>query len=416
MNKYPSVLLFGHSFNNYTGMGITLTNLFADWPKDKIAAWVDGVEPELCDSIRPCAKYIGCVKKTFTKVAVKKKLSFKDKCRDILREQYHKTGFSELRANVSISEDEFALAKDFNPEIVFCALGNDAAMKRCENLMNKLPNAKLVLYIVDDWVNTKINTRYFASLWRRKYDKDFRHIMDRASGLLSICQYMTDEYKRMYGKTYYPFHNPVDLAEWQALSVQPKYAEDQMSILYVGKINNDTTPCLLDMSKVVEELNAKGGSFVFDIYSPDYNSKAYLFEGKNDIHAFPPIAHEDIPSVMKSYSSLFLPLGFSKQSRSYVRLSMPTKLTEYLASGKPTILYCPKEIALAKYLSDKDCTIMCTMEREDVLREAVSKLQDKNVYNHLVKNSLALAAEHDIHVVRERFKETMCKFYTSLKL
>lgn len=59
---------------------------------------------------------------------------------------------------------------------------------------------------------------------------------------------------------------------------------------------------------------------------------------------------------------------------------------------------------------------MCTMEREDVLREAVSKLQDKNVYNHLVKNSLALAAEHDIHVVRERFKETMCKFYTSLKL
>ena len=95
---------------------------------------------------------------------------------------------------------------------------------------------------------------------------------------------------------------------------------------------------------------------------------------------------------------------------------MPTKLTEYLASGKPTILYCPKEIALAKYLSDKDCTIMCTMEREDVLREAVSKLQDKNVYNHLVENSLALAAEHDIHVVRERFKEAMCKFYTSVKL
>ena len=111
MDKYPSVLLFGHSFNNYTGMGITLTNLFADWPKEKVAAWVDGVEPELCDSIRPCAKYIGRVKTPFTKVAVKKKLTFKDKCREILREQYHKTGFPELRANVSISEDEFALAK-----------------------------------------------------------------------------------------------------------------------------------------------------------------------------------------------------------------------------------------------------------------------------------------------------------------
>lgn len=415
MKKYPKVLLFGHSFNNYTGMGITLTNLFTDWPKENIAVWAEGVEPELCDAIRPCAKYIGRVKITTNKVKIKKELTLKDKCRNLLRKQYHKTGISELRANVTISKDEFTLANNFDPDIVFCALGSDSAMRRCENLMDQLPKAKLVLYIVDDWVNTKINTRYFSSFWRHKYNKDFRHIMDRASGLLSICQYMTDEYKKMYGRTYYPFHNPVDFAKWQALEVQPKYTEDKISILYVGKINADTTPCLLDMAKVVEELNAKGGSFVYDIYSPDYNEKAYLFEGKSDVHAFPPIAHENIPSVMKSYSSLFLPLGFSKQSRTYVRLSMPTKLSEYLASGKPTILYCPEEIALAKYLNDKDCAIMCTNDKANQLEKAVAKLQDKNMYNHLVKNSLALAAQHDIHVVRERFRETICKFLIPVK-
>lgn len=406
MNHYPHVLLFGHSFNNYTGMGITLTNLFADWPRENIAVWAEGIEPELCATIRPCAKYIGNVKLSLGKTMAKRKLTFNDRCIDFLKKQYHKTGIQELRVNTLIPAEQLAEAISFNPDIVFCALGSDAAMKRCENLMDQLPKAKLVLYIVDDWVNTKINTRYFASLWRRKYDKDFRHIMNRANGLLSICQYMADEYKRMYDKTYYPFHNPVDLVKWQTLEVQPKYTEDKISILYVGKINADTSPCLLDMAKVVEDLNAKGGSFVYDIYSPDYNDKAYLFEGKSGVHAFPPIAHENIPSVMKSYSSLFLPLGFSKQSRTYVRLSMPTKLSEYLASGKPTILYCPEEIALAKYLSDKDCAIMCN--KVSHLREAVAKLQDKSVYNHLVKKSLELAVHHDIHIVRERFRETLC--------
>ena len=113
---------------------------------------------------------------------------------------------------------------------------------------------------------------------------------------------------------------------------------------------------------------------------------------------------------MKSYSSLFLPLGFSKQSRAYVRLSMPTKLTEYLASGKPIILYCPEEIALAKFLADKDCAIMCTINKSVKLKESITQLQDKAVYEHIVKNSLSLAAEHDIRVVRERFRETLSRF------
>lgn len=410
MTEYPKILLLGHSFNNYSGMGITLTNLFAEWPKERIAVWADGVDPKLCDIIRPCAEYIGEKRNSEKLNDVLKKNSFKSKCRAILRNQYHRIGIHELRKDTFISERKLQVAKEFNPDIVFCALGSDIAMRRCETVKDSFPQAKLVLYIVDDWVNTKVNTRYFSSYWKHKYDKDFRHIIERADGLLSICQYMTDEYKKQYGKIFYPFHNPVNLAEWNSLKVVPKYNNDKISILYVGKINNDTLPCLLNMGKVVEELNKQGSSFVFDIYSPDYKEKGYLFESKRNIHAFPPVDHEKILHIMKSYSALFLPLGFSVQSRKYVRLSMPTKLTEYLASGKPTIVYCPKEIALAKYLSDKNCSVMCTDSNIDCLKNVVSKLQDKDIYNHLVDNSLSLAAQHDVSVVRERFRKTLCSF------
>ena len=37
MNNYPRILIIGPPFNNFTGGGITLSNLFKGWPKDRIA-------------------------------------------------------------------------------------------------------------------------------------------------------------------------------------------------------------------------------------------------------------------------------------------------------------------------------------------------------------------------------------------
>jgi len=53
-NKYPKVLIFGAPFNNFSGGGITLSNLFRGWPKDRIAVTSTGhvlqdVSTDVCD-------------------------------------------------------------------------------------------------------------------------------------------------------------------------------------------------------------------------------------------------------------------------------------------------------------------------------------------------------------------------------
>ncbi len=55
MNNYPRILIFGPPFNNYTGGGITLSNLFKGWPKDRIAVAATGhvlqsVSTDVCDT------------------------------------------------------------------------------------------------------------------------------------------------------------------------------------------------------------------------------------------------------------------------------------------------------------------------------------------------------------------------------
>ena len=57
IDNFPRVLLFGHDFNDKTGMGITLTNLFANWPSENIAVFSNGIDYETIKKIRPCDVY-----------------------------------------------------------------------------------------------------------------------------------------------------------------------------------------------------------------------------------------------------------------------------------------------------------------------------------------------------------------------
>jgi len=406
--NYPKVLLFGNSFDNQTGMGITLTNLFAEWPAENIAVMAYNYDKELCDRIRPCGLYLGNHKVAIIKKTNKQ--SLKSKIINIVRNEYIKLGIEVLRNKTHFCDNDLQLIEQFKPEIIFTALGSVQAMKSTMKLVHHFPKAKLVLYIVDDWVNTRCKEKYFSSFWLKKYDSLFRGLLSMSSGNLSICQTMTDAYRKRYGVEFIPFHNPVDLQFWNQIKNTHKYPNKCNSIVYLGKINNDTTPCLLDLAKIVNKLNEQGHNYVFDVYSPDSICNTRLFEGYFGCSIMHGVGHEEVPQLMKSYDSLFLPLGFSKSSRRYVRLSMPTKLTEYLASGRPTILYCPAEIALAKYVIENNCSIVCTEHNLSSLEKAVLQLRDSETCSAIVQRAMEVASEHDCDIVRKKFINQMIKF------
>src|SRR5690554_1224487 len=53
--KYPKVLIFGETFNRYSGGGVTLSNLFEGFPKENLAVisnylTIGNSSNEICDS------------------------------------------------------------------------------------------------------------------------------------------------------------------------------------------------------------------------------------------------------------------------------------------------------------------------------------------------------------------------------
>ena len=405
--KFPKVLLWGHSFDNYSGMGITLTNIFYNWPKECIAISANEINTKLCDDTRPCAQYIPWSSNVSISKRERKRTK-SDAIKDVLRPIVKMFDFREILRKPHISTSVVDEVKQFAPDVIFCSLGSLASMKTLLELNRLLPNIPIVLYIVDDWPNTRHLDKRFRFVWKQQYKQYFCKVLNISKGYYSICKHMSDAYFEQYGKKFYPIHNPADLGYWDSIKPGTKYGDEIHSILYVGKINRETSDNIHDMCRVVDRLNKQGIKVVFDVYSPDYSSQGHKFSKYKNSHILPAVDHNQIPLLTKQYKYLFLTLGFSTISRKYARLSMPTKLSEYMASGCPTILYAPKDIALSQYVAEHDAAIMCFEHNIECLYDKlVLLITNDSESNRVKENACKLAKQHDIHSVRTEFENSI---------
>lgn len=400
MQKYPKVLILCERFDDSTGMGVTLTNLFKEWPKEKLALAGFKIDRGLCEKIRPCSSYFA-LDGRFEPASSNKRNSTRrrSRFRNLLKAAYRKLGVSDYR-DITVTEDLKKFIADYKPEIIFSALGDLRRIRFTEQLADAFPEVKLALYIVDDWPDSRFDGRWMENIWRRVYNKATKHIVNRSEIRLSICQKMSEVYLERYGKQFDAFHNPVDIEYWQKIKPRSLYAKDTFSIAYVGKINRDTERQLTALAKSVEDLNKEGIKVKFDIYTPS-SIPQELKEYKNS-EVKVAVPNSEVAAILKSYSLLFLTLGFSRETIKYVKLSMPTKLTEYLASGTPILLYTPEGIALTEYLKSNKAAIICSNEGNlyTTLKDIIS---DNSLLENTIANALILAQKHDAPVVREEF-------------
>jgi len=81
---------------------------------------------------------------------------------------------------------------------------------------------------------------------------------------------------------------------------------------------------------------------------------------------------------------------------------MSTKISEYMASGKPILLFAPTELALSEYIINNNCGIACSNTSE--LLEAVKRLSNSAALRYQYGlNGISNVKAH--HTYEEAFKK-----------
>jgi glycosyltransferase involved in cell wall biosynthesis len=432
MNNYPRILIIGPPFNNFTGGGITLSNLFKGWPKDRIAVASTGhvlqdLATDVCDTYYLLGKNeqrwmfpFNLLQRSYSsglisfntsakKPIINSKKSFR---RTLVEKLFYpvlqELGLIHFLSKISFSKQFIEWLNSYKPEILYIQVTSREDIIFSIKLHDYL-GLPSVIHNMDDWPSTISNKGLFKNYLRTKIDKEFRQLLKRMDLCLSISNAMTSEYLKRYNREFKAFHNPIETKNWQPYcKTNFSLHDDHVRILYSGRIGIGITASLVEVANVIKEINQSGGNLKLYIQSPSSD-----YEVRNKLQTYdcivlnPVVEYSQLPIVFSQADILLIANDFDKKGIDYLKYSMPTKVSEYMISGTPILIYASGETAVSRFFIDYECGC-CVSEQDPVkLKDAIMLLTSNEEYRKkLSQNAVKIARElFDAEKVKNDFQQ-----------
>jgi glycosyltransferase involved in cell wall biosynthesis len=427
----PKVLILGQPFNNDTGGGITLSNLFAGWDREKLAVACSGyllndIDTSVCNTYYQLGhkekkwmfpfnlirqkypsglanfgdKKVYNLSKNNPKLRVQLINKYVNPALDYL-------GFNHVIFRTDLSDDFKNFLDDFNPDVIYGQASSRDGLLFCSKVSAYL-NKPFIFHMMDDWPSTITDNILFKSYWDRKIDGEFRALLGKTDLLLTICDEMSREYQRRYGVESKAFHNPIDLQFWKQSQRTEYSLPDSPTLLYAGRVGLGIQESLINIAKAIEQVNLELGlSIKFVLQTAEAPSWTSNFS--HVLHK-PFVPYQELPRVFSGADFLILPYDFSRKSIKYIQFSMPTKASEYMASGTPTIVFAPEVTAMAKYAQEYGWADVVTENDTAKLAETLKNLVNHEEHRRKIAETANAVAEkrHRADLVTEAFRAEIC--------
>lgn len=430
MKGYPCILISGQYFHRNSGGGITLSNLFNGWDKNKIAvaaSFISDPSFEICEnyyqlgSLEYELRFPYNLKRNYnqyhsgsisrSELSTSKRISITEN-KSVFRKIYDgilfTSGLIHYRNKFRISDQFLDWIKELRPEIIYSQLSSLEEMRIVSRLQQEL-KLPVAIHIMDDWPNT-INSRYFPKyIWGKILNRKLIRLFREAKVLLSISEPMSEEYSKRYGLNFIPFHNPIDTKMWMEHSRTDCIVnEKNIKVLYSGRIGTGISQSLVDVAEAIDSLNISGENIKLHIQTPTEEHEILNTLQNFKCVVFNPIVdYSQIPEIFSTADILLLANDFDARAIAFLKFSMPTKASEYMISGTPILVYSAEETAVAKFFSQNECGHCVSRKNKEDLTIGINTLIHDHNYRHKIsRNAIRVALERfDADKVRSAYRD-----------
>ena len=278
-----------------------------------------------------------------------------------------------------------------SPWILSAAL---ALHKQCSQL-------KLVVYVMDDWQGHHECYELPYSSWRQQL---LAEVIDRATVRFAVSREMAAHYEEKFGKSWVVVHNGVGNT---ALPHKTRAAVDSKQVLLAGDINVFRFDAVMAFAKAIERHNQRRGeSIKLTVMGEVAAEHRRSLSSLTAVRLLRRQSHSECLRAMTAADLLYLPLAFCKQSSRISLYSLPTKLPEYLASGKNVFFHAPHESAVYRVAERYDLTPRLATIDPEALDEFVAAWDqsDRNGNDSTAKATRALQEEFNLGRLAARFQ------------
>ena len=260
-------------------------------------------------------------------------------------------------------------------------------------IASKLSNLPVCFMMFDPWSHMYTpglpNIEAFSPL----FTKFMEPLAVKYSNAISSLNEFIAEY--VYKK--YDLSTPIVRIPYQseALADGPKYiprTENRVfRILFSGGVYYSHHDAFKNYFDAVKLLNTD--RIMLDIYAQPgavATLKKLGGSGLFKYHGYVP--PEILYQKQKQTDALFLPLAFNSPVPEVVRLASPTKMAEYLATGRPTLVHAPPDAYINWYFKKNECGLVVDELNPPKMASALTQLLTDDDQNYkLGQRSLEMA-------------------------
>lgn len=428
---YPRVLVINvQPFNRLTATGITLGNLFRDWPRDRLAQIHQYVMPPdpafpvrarlmtpedlrlpkvirraLGGTAAPAPQVGGGGASAGGSVGGKAALrrALPGSLRSELFQLLHLPGY---RLSGSLTD----WVEAFRPDVIYTWL-EDIAIARLAAGLSQRCGTAIVPHFLDDWPSTRYRDSPFRWVLRPALASAVRAVLSRSGACFAIGDTMAAEYERRYGRHFIPLMNCI---EPERIHEDEPPSRQGVRFVYTGHLHLDRPRALNEIAAALAAAAAaENTSAELLVYAPadDLGPLGPALNQGAVLRLAGSVPREQVPAMHRDADCLVHVESFSRKTAEYARLSLSTKIPEYMAAGRPILAYGPEELASLRYLRQCGCGVVVSEREPAALCEALRPLlASPELRRRLGARGRQVARQrHNAAVERERLRRTLAE-------
>jgi glycosyltransferase involved in cell wall biosynthesis len=432
-SAYPRVLVINYrSFNKKFATGITMSNLFADWPRDCLAQVFvngDGLDHAVCSRGWQLAfqdirmpLFLHRVTRAYRKgnaatrsvsEEASQKLPNDPSGRSSPAYARTRTSFRSAIISYAMSHAWYGLSgplrrwiEDFKPEVIYSAL-EESKITAFVKRVAKTYRIPVIPHFLDDWLTMPMSGSVSQETVPRTLRRNALSMMAEAPVRMAVGDRMAEEYRERYGLTFVPFMNCVEVGSYKAPVRRPGR---KFVFAFCGGLHSNRWKLLMDIGHALCELKALNIEAELQVSSGTADEAATgALAAMESIVYLGSLSPDEVATVMSNADCLVHVDAFEDRTKAYMRYSLSAKLPEYFRAGRPILGYGPGDLGSMRYIRETGAGVVVGEQNAGQLRETLWKLiQDEETRLQLGKRAYDAARErHDGARVRKEFRRAI---------
>lgn len=425
----PTVLIISSNpLSTTQNNGKTYQSLFVGWPKEKLSQiYVKGDMPsrDVCDRYfrmtlkdvllqrlrlrdRPVPKPLRCSEgnpRSSTYATLLSLLQTR-----VIKSQTLRLAYSVLfdECIPRAYESLYGWLEERPPEVIFLSAGDLPHLYRLANIISLRHNARCIVYLTDDYILpiASLNpSRQALRAWVRR--RLMRTLARDGSELATIGKEMSATYRENFALSSRSFMNVSDVHA-------QRYENDSNGVLrlaYIGGLHTNRWRTLARLVDAIEQAQLTGLRIELKVFSgraPSSHVYAQLHRPPYSTFCGS-LDSSGVEREMAQADVLVHVESFRKSDIWVTRMSISTKIADYLRAGKCILAVGPPTIASVQYLQSVNAGPVVTTSSLQALGAAIADLATsaRSVEQFGLQASVAGFQNHDPNVVREQFRRLL---------